>query len=86
MVELRSEDGQIRTFVLVKENCMICQFANEEEPNEPTGWCWWTFDVDDLKWHVMTTSRGEGVSVANSRFTIFLNEVHLQLLAERELL
>lgn len=77
-------DGIDRYFKLVREDHMFCEFTNTGE-EEVLGWCTWNRD-DNGVWFVGDSSRGTGKAVAKYAFNDKLDEIHLQLLAEKELL
>jgi len=87
VIEHITGDGQVRAYQLVREGFMICRFYNEEDYGnsaiECTGWCTWI--LRENIWHVSNTSKGEGRSIARPGFGSVLNEIHLQLIAEEEL-
>jgi len=82
-IKLEWPDGQDRYYSLVTENYMRCEFG--EGTVFPSGWCEWFRDKDGV-WKVVSSSRGEGKAIAKPGFGVILDDIHLQLLAERELL
>ena len=85
-IKLELPDGQDRYYSLVTENYLHCEFKGVHGSyNDPDGYCDWFRDEDGV-WRVVSTSRGEGKAIAKPGFGDILDGIHLQLLAERELL
>lgn len=80
-IKLEWPDGQDRYYSLVTENYMKCLFKG----GDPDGWCDWFRDEEGV-WRVVSSSRGEGKAIAKPGFGDILDDIHLQLLAERELI
>lgn len=82
-IKLEWPDGQDRHFSLIRERELYCIFTNANE-EEQTGWCWWIKEENEC-WYVKQSSRGPGKSIAKESFGDILDEIHLQLIAEQEL-
>jgi len=78
-------DGQKRHYSLIKEDCMYCEFTDDGNDSEIVGWCYW-IRSNWGGWEVSTSSRGDGNAVAKPSFCIILDEIHMQLLVEMEVL
>lgn len=85
-VKYEGRDDQIRTYTLIKENHIYCSFSLKENPDVESGWCTWEYNIGDGFWYVIETSRGEGKGIAQHWFMDVLNEIHLRLIVEKELL
>lgn len=77
-------DGQDRYYELLAENHMHCIFT-EAGKEETVGWCRWKRD-DNGVWKVTVTGDGPGKAVARPFFGDILDNIHVQLIAEKELL
>lgn len=78
------ESGQDRHFELLAENYLFCRFT-EVDKDETVGWCKWNRDCNGV-WSVLDSSRGPGETVARAFFGDILDDIHLKLIAEKELL
>ena len=78
------ESEQDRHFELLAENYLFCRFT-EVNKDETIGWCKWNRDVNGY-WWVIDSSRGTGEAIARDTFGTLLDEIHLKLIAEKELL
>ena len=87
IVEL--SDGQLRDFTLMYEGGLFCEFIIDgyigPHKANMNGWCYWKRNDAGL-WYTVYTNNGEGKAVAKPPFGAMLDEVHLQLIAEKELL
>lgn len=85
-VKYEGRDDQIRTYTLIKENHIYCSFSLKENPDVESGWCTWARDTDDGSWYVVKTSDGDGKGIARPWFMDVLDEIHVRLIVEKELL
>lgn len=78
------ESGQDRHFELLAENYLFCRFT-EVGKDETIGWCKWNRNSNG-RWNVLDSSRGNGEAIARENFGNLLDDIHLKLIAEKELL
>lgn len=83
-VRLQIIDDQDRHFSLIRENLMRCVFTPTNKDKE-LGWCNWVKRTDKM-WYVSNSSRGKGTARATYYFGDILDDVHTELIIERELL
>ena len=86
MVTIDVGDGQLRTYTLVKEGELHCDFYLIENRTEKTGWCDWLFNLKFNRWEVSMTNDGAGQAAARQHWNSILDDVQVQLIAEKELL